>query len=61
MILPDIYKNMLIYNQHRNFSKIPFAIYADTKWLLEKIQTCDNNPETLSTTKISKHTMSRYP
>ena len=38
MIMPDIYKNMLIYNQHRNFSKIPFAIYADTKWLLEKFK-----------------------
>lgn len=24
---------------------IPFIIYADTKYLLEKIQTCDSNPQ----------------
>ena len=40
--------------------KIPFIIYADIESLLEKMNTCHNNPKTLSTTKINKHTASGY-
>ena len=40
--------------------KIPFIIYADLESLLEKMNTCHNNPKTLSTTKINKHTASGY-
>ena len=40
--------------------KIPFIIYADIKPLLDKIDTCHNNPEKSSTTKINKHTASGY-
>ena len=36
--------------------KVPFIIYAN----LEKMNTCHNNPEKLSTTKINKHTPSGY-
>ena len=35
--------------------KVPFIIYADLESLIEKINTCHNNPEKLSTTKIKKH------
>ena len=38
--------------------KVPFIIYADLKFLLEKISTCRNNPKKSSTTKINKHTAS---
>ena len=38
--------------------KVPFIIYTDLKYLLEKMNTCHNNPKKLSTTKISKHTAS---
>ena len=31
--------------------KVPFIIYADLRSLLEKINTCHNNPEKSSTTK----------
>ena len=38
----------------------PFIIYADLECLLEKINTCYNNPEESSTTEINKHTPSGY-
>ena len=40
--------------------KVPFIIYADLESLLEKMNTCHNNAEKLSTTKINKHTLSNY-
>ena len=40
--------------------KARFIIYAGMESLLEKIDTCHNNPEKLSTTKIIKHTASDY-
>ena len=32
--------------------KVPFTIYVDLESLLEKMNTCHNNPENSSTTKI---------
>ena len=40
--------------------KIPFIIIADLEFLLEKMNTCHNNPEKPSKTKINKHTPSGY-
>ena len=40
--------------------KAPFIIYADLESLLEKVNTCYNNPEKSSTAKINKHTPSRF-
>ena len=40
--------------------KVPFIIYADLESLLEKMNTCHNNPEKSSTTKINKHKPSGY-
>ena len=40
--------------------KVPFIIYADMESLLEKIDTCYNNPEKSLATKINKHTASGY-
>ena len=40
--------------------KVPFIIYADLECLLEQLNTCHNNPEKSSTTKINKHTPSSY-
>ena len=37
-----------------------FIIYADLESLLEKMSTCNNIPETSSTTKINKYTPSGY-
>ena len=35
--------------------KSTFIIYVDLECLLEKMNTCHNNPEKSSTTKIDKH------
>ena len=40
--------------------KCPFIVYADLECLLEKTNTCHNNPEKSSTTKINKYTPSGY-
>ena len=49
--------NNIIKNNHGKKSmKLPFVIYADLECLLEKINTCINNPNESSTTKINKHT-----
>ena len=40
-------------NQYQKSDKAPFIIYADLECLKEKIDGCENNPETSSTTKLS--------
>ena len=40
--------------------KVPFIIYADLESLLEKMNTCHNNPKKSSATKINKHALSEY-
>ena len=58
--MPEEENNILKYSQGEKFKKVPFIIYADLESLLEKMSTCNNNPEKSSTTKINKHTPSGY-
>ena len=58
--MPTKDNNIIKYNQGEKSLKLPFIIYADLECLLEKINTCYNNPEESSTTKINKHTPSGY-
>ena len=51
---------ILIYNHGEKSMRAPFIIYADLESLLEKINTCYDNPEKSSTTKINKHIPSGY-
>ena len=51
---------ILKYNHGEKSMKIPVIICADLESLLEKKNTCHNNPEESSTTKINKHTPSSY-
>ena len=53
-------ESTLKYNHGEKSTKIPFIIYADMEPLLDKIDTCHNNPEKSSTTQINKHTASIY-
>ena len=46
---------ILKYHQGEKSMKVPFIIYADLESLLEKINTCHNKPEKLSTTKTNKY------
>ena len=39
---------------------VPFITYLDSKSLLIKMSTCQNNPEKSSTTKINEHRPSGY-
>ena len=56
--MPEEDNKILKYNQGEKSMKVPFIIYANLESLLEKINTCLNNPEKSSTTKINKHTPS---
>ena len=52
--------NIIKYNQGEKSIKLPFVVYADLECLLEKMSTCQNNPNESSTTEINKHTPSGY-
>ena len=56
--MPTEDNNIIKYNQGEKSLKLSFIIYADLECLLEKINTCYNNPEESTTTKINKHTPS---
>ena len=58
--MPEKDNKILKYNQRGKFLNVPFVIYANLESLLEKMNTCHNNPEKSSTTKINKHTPSGY-
>ena len=53
--IPEEDNKILKYNQGEKSIKVPFIIYADLESLLEKINTCRNNPKKSSTTEINKH------
>ena len=58
--MPKEDSKILKYNHGEKSMKHPFVTYLDLESLFEKINTCRNDPEKSSTTKVSKHTPSRY-
>ena len=58
--MPKEDNKILKYDHGEKPMKVPFIIYADLEYLLEKISTCHNNPKKSSTTKINKHTPTGY-
>ena len=58
--MPTKDNNNIKYNHGEKSLKLPFLVYADLECLLEKMSTCQNNPNKSSTTKINKHTQSGY-
>ena len=58
--MPTKDNNIIKYNHREKSIKIPFTIYADLECLLEKMRTCQNDPNKSSTSKINKHTPSGY-
>ena len=58
--MPTKDNNLIKYNQGEKPIKMPFTIYADLECLVEKMSTCQNNPNKSSTTKINKHTPLGY-
>ena len=58
--MPSPNNDLIKYNQGDKSLKLPFIIYADLECLLKKIDTCQNNSDLSSTTKIDQHIPSRY-
>ena len=58
--MPSPNDNIIKYNSGEKSLELPFIIYADLECLLKKIDTCQNNPELSSTTKINQHVPSGY-
>ena len=58
--MPNEENKIIKYNQGEKSIKSPFIIYGNLECLLEKMNTCYNNPEESSTTEINKHTPSGY-
>ena len=60
IIMPSEDTKLLEFNQYQKSDKAPFIIYTDLECILEKMDGCKNNPENLSTTKVSKHIPSSF-
>ena len=58
--MPNEDNKIIKYNQGEKSIKSPFIFYADLECLLEKMDTCYNNPNESSTTEVNKHTPSVY-
>ena len=60
--MPNFMKvnEILKYNHGEKPMKVPFITYADLESLINKVDTCRNNLEKSSTTKIRIHTPSGY-
>ena len=58
--MPKEHNKVLKYNHGEKSTKVPFIIYADLEYLLEKMSNCYNNPKKSSTAMINKHTPSGY-
>ena len=58
--MPDESNKILKYNPREKSLKVPFIIYSELECLLEKIDTCLNNPEKFYTKKRAMHSPSGY-
>ena len=58
--MPNKDNKIIKYNHGEKSMKVPVVIYADLESLLERKDTCHNNPEKSSTRKINKNKPSDY-
>ena len=59
-MMPDKDNKILKHNPGEKSLKVPFIIYADLECLLQKINTCQNNPDKSYTEKKAEHIPSDY-
>ena len=55
VVIPSEDTEILEFNQYQKPDKAPFAIYADSEFLIENMVGCKNNPENSFTTKVGQH------
>ena len=60
LVIPSEDTEILEFNQYQKPDKAPFAIYADSEFLIEKMVGCKNNPENSFTTKVGEHIPSGF-
>ena len=60
IIMPSKDTKILEFNQYQKSDKAPFINYADLECITEKTDRFKNNPENLSTPKVSDHTPSGF-
>ena len=53
--MPSKDTNILEFKHYQKSDKAQFIIYADLECITETTDGCENNLETSSTTKVSKH------
>ena len=53
--MPSEDTKISVFNQNQKSDKVLLIIYGDLECIIEKINGCKNNPESSSTSKISKH------
>ena len=58
--MPNEDNKVLKYNYGEKSLKVPAIVFADLEYLLEKMYSCQNNPEKSYTEKKTKHTPSGY-
>ena len=59
--MPNDNNKILKYNHGEKSMRAPFVIYADLECLVEKMHSCQNNPEKFYTQKKIMHIPSGYP
>ena len=58
--MPSEDTKILEFNQYQKSDKAPFIVYADLESITEKTDGCKNNPEDLSTKKVSEQIPSGF-
>ena len=58
--MPSEDTKILEFNQYQKSDKAPFIIYADLECIIEKIDECKNDPQSISKTKLSEHIPSSF-
>ena len=61
VIMPSEDTKILEFIQYQKYYKAPFIVYANLECIIEEIVGCKNNPENVSTTKVSEHIPSGFP
>ena len=51
---------ILEFNQYQKSDKAPLVIYANLECLMEKVDSCENNPEKSFTTKVGEYILSGF-